>query len=417
MNYQNDINYAKKLDEEDVLASYRSRFHIPPFSQEDSVYLCGNSLGLQPKTARGIIEQELQDWADLGVHGHFDAERPWYSYHEMFAEPLSQIVGAKLEEVVAMNALTVNIHLLLVSFYRPTKARFKIICEAKAFPSDQYALESQVKMHGLNPDEVIVEVEPREGEACIKHEDILDAIDEHQASLALVFIGGVNYYSGQRFDMAEITSAGHDAGAVVGFDLAHAVGNIELDLHGWNVDFAAWCSYKYLNSGSGGVGGAYINERHFGEEVLRLAGWWGYTKETRFKMEKGFKPIPTAEGWQLSNAPVLAMAAHKASLDIFNEVGMERLFEKRDNLTAYLEYLIKANAPDIHIITPSNPQKRGCQLSMELANDGKARFEALTKAGVVADWREPNVIRVAPVPLYNSFQDVYKFGQIISWSN
>ncbi|MBL4657851.1 MAG: kynureninase, partial [Flavobacteriales bacterium] len=258
---------------------------------------------------------------------------------------------------------------------------------------------------------------PREGESCINHEDILAEIDKHQESLALVFIGGVNYYSGQRFDMASITEAGQGAGAIVGFDLAHAVGNIELDLHGWNVDFAAWCSYKYLNSGSGGVAGAYVHERHFGEEVLRLAGWWGYKKESRFKMEKGFKPMSSAEAWQVSNAPVFAMAAHKASLDIFDEVGMDKLFEKRDKLTGYLEYLIKSNAPDVKVITPSNPENRGCQISMELASNGRECYKALGKSGVVADWREPNVIRVAPVPLYNTFEDVYKFGQILGSNN
>lgn len=417
MNYENSLDFARSLDTADELASYRSRFHIPGFEEQESVYFCGNSLGLQPKTAQGIINQELKDWADLGVHGHFEAANPWYSYHEMFAEPLSNIVGALPSEVVAMNALTVNLHLLFVSFYRPTSERFKIICEGKAFPSDQYAMESQAQIHGLNPSDTIVEVFPREGEDCIRHEDIIAAIEEHKDSLALVFIGGVNYYSGQRFDMETITKAGQSAGALVGFDLAHAVGNIELSLHDWNVDFAAWCSYKYLNSGSGGVAGAYVHERHFGEEVLRFAGWWGYNKETRFKMEKGFKPIPSAEAWQLSNAPIFSMAAHKASLDIFSEVGVDKLFDKRDRLTGYLEYLIGVNAPDVKIITPSDPQERGCQLSMELEADGKQRYEELGNAGVVVDWREPNVIRVAPVPLYNTYEDVFKFGQIIGSKN
>jgi kynureninase len=332
----------------------------------------------------------------------------------MFSEPLSRIVGALPDEVVAMNALTVNIHLLFVSFYRPTAERYKIICEAKAFPSDQYAIESQVKMHGLNPADSIVEVAPREGEDWVRHEDIVATIDEHRDSLALVFMGGVHYYTGQKFDMEGITRAGHDAGAIVGFDLAHAAGNVELSLHNWNVDFAAWCSYKYLNSGSGGVAGAYVHERHFGEEVLRLAGWWGHNKETRFRMEKGFEPIDSAEAWQLSNAPVLAMAAHKASLDVFSEVGMQKLFDKRDKLTGYLEYLLANNAAELDVITPTDPRERGCQLSIALKSNGKQRYEELRKSGVVADWREPNVIRVAPVPLYNSFEDVFKFGQIIT---
>jgi kynureninase len=417
MNYENSLDFAKSLDEADELSDYRSRFYIPEVNKKESVYFCGNSLGLQPKTVQGIIEQELKDWAGLGVHGHFEAGNPWYSYHEMCSEPLAKIVGAIPSEVVAMNALTVNLHLLFVSFYRPTAERYKIICEAQAFSSDQYAMESQVQMHGLNPDDAIIEVSPRTGENCIRHEDIIATIEAHRNSLALVFIGGVHYYTGQRFDMDAITKAGHEAGAIVGFDLAHAVGNIELNLHEWNVDFAAWCSYKYLNSGSGGVAGAYVHERHFGEDVLRLAGWWGYNKETRFKMGKGFKPISSAEAWQLSNAPVFSMAAHKASLDIFSEVGMEKLFEKRDKLTGYLEHLIKTNAPDVEVTTPAEPGERGCQLSMEVASNGKERYEALGKAGIVADWREPNVIRVAPVPLYNTFEDVFKFGQIIGSKN
>jgi len=414
MNYENSLDFAKSLDETDGLREYRRRFHIPELNGQEAVYFCGNSLGLQPIAVQGKIEQELEDWAKLGVYGHFEAANPWYSYHEMFSEPLSRIVGALPGEVVAMNALTVNIHLLFVSFYRPTAERYKIICEANAFPSDQYAIESQVKMHGLNPADSIVEVAPREGEDWVRHEDIVATIDEHRDSLALVFMGGVHYYTGQKFDMEGITKAGHDAGAIVGFDLAHAAGNVELSLHNWNVDFAAWCSYKYLNSGSGGVAGAYVHERHFGEGVLRLAGWWGHNKETRFRMEKGFEPIASAEAWQLSNAPVLAMAAHKASLDVFSEVGMQKLFDKRDKLTGYLEYLLANNAVELDVITPTDPRERGCQLSIALKSNGKQRHEELRKSGVVADWREPNVIRVAPVPLYNSFEDVFKFGQIIT---
>lgn len=319
-----------------------------------------------------------------------------------------------------MNSLTVNLHLLMVTFYRPTKQRYKIICEAKAFPSDQYAFETQVKYHGFEPKDAIIEIEPVSGEHTIRNEDIISAIKQHGDSIALVLFGGVNYYTGQYFDLKAITKAAHSIGAYAGFDLAHAAGNVELNLHNWNVDFGCWCSYKYLNSGPGGVAGIYINEKHVtNTDLPRFAGWWGYTKDTRFKMEKGFEAIPTAEGWQLSNAPILSMAAHKASLDIFDEVGMERLHIKRKQLSDYLLFIIDycnecSDEKVIEVITPRNEKDRGCQLSMLMLKKGKEIFEALTKQGVVADWREPNVIRVAPVPLYNSFEDVWKFGQIIS---
>lgn len=420
MTYQNDPAFARQLDENDPLRTFRERFYIPQHNGRDAVYLTGNSLGLQPKTTAGYVQQELDDWARLGVEGHFHARHPWMPYHELFPKQLSTIVGCKEHEVVVMNQLTVNLHLLMVTFYRPSKERYKIICEAKAFPSDQYAFESQVRYHGFDPDEAIVEVAPRAGEHTLRTEDILAAINEHGANTAVVLFGGVNYYTGQFYDLETITRAAQAAGAYAGFDLAHAAGNTELKLHDWNVDFACWCSYKYLNSGPGGVAGAYIHERHAADTSLpRFAGWWGYTKATRFKMEKGFEAIPTAEGWQLSNAPVLSMAAHKASLDIFEEAGIEQLHAKRKLLSGYLHYIledINNRQPEriIEVITPSTEKDRGCQVSMLMLKNGRGIFEELTRQGVIADWREPNVIRVAPVPLYNSFEDVYRFGACIS---
>jgi kynureninase len=410
--------YALAQDEADELKSFREAFIFPQHEGKNVVYFTGNSLGLQPKTVAVYIQQELEDWGRLGVEGHFHAKHPWMPYHEIFTRQLATLVGAKEQEVVAMNQLTVNIHLLMASFYRPNEKRYKIICEAKAFPSDQYALETQVIHHGLDPHKVIVEVHPRAGEHLIREEDILQAIEEHAENLALVFIGGVNYYSGQLFNMKAITAAAHQAGAYAGFDLAHAAGNVRLSLHDWNVDFAAWCSYKYLNSGPGGVSGIYIHERHATNTSMpRLAGWWGHDKKTRFLMEKGFHPIPTAEGWQLSNAPVLSMAAHKAALDIFEKAGWERLHAKREKLSHYLHAIlaeINASLPEkqIEVITPSDPDQRGCQVSMLMLKNGRKIFDALTQQGVIADWREPNVIRVAAVPLYNSFEDIYHFGTI-----
>ena len=335
----------------------------------------------------------------------------------MFPQLLTKIVGALPEEIVVMNQLTVNLHLLMASFYQPTKERFKIICEAKAFPSDQYALETQARFHGLNPEEAIIEVSPRDGEHTIRTEDIIATIKQHADETALVIFGGVNYYSGQVFDMQTIAQAAHDAGAYCGFDLAHAAGNIELHLHDWKVDFACWCSYKYLNSGPGGIAGAFIHQKHIADKTLpRLAGWWGYEKETRFQMEKGFKPIATAEGWQLSNAPVLSMAAHKASLDIFEEAGIDNLIAKGQQLSDYLFFIIEelnaaSTQKKIEIITPK--KEKGCQVSMLMLEKGKEVFDALKQNGVLADWREPNVIRVAPVPLYNTFEEVWKFGEIV----
>lgn len=421
MNYQNSLVFSRQLDESDPLRAYREKFYFPQMNGKEVVYFTGNSLGLQPKITQDYILNELEDWANFGVEGHFHARKPWMPYHEQFAGPLSRLVGAKPEEVVAMNQLTVNLHLLLVSFYRPTKNRYKILCEARAFPSDQYALESQVRFHGYNPDEAILEVEPRNGEYCIRHEDILHILKEQGSEIALVMIGGVNYYNGQVFDMQAIAEAGHQAGAYVGFDLAHAAGNLKLRLHDWNVDFACWCSYKYLNSGPGGVAGVFVHERHLGtKDIPRFAGWWGHDKETRFKMEKGFRAMPTAEAWQVSNAPVFSMAAHKAALDIFDQAGMDALVAKTEKLTGYLEFIldeINVSIPEpkkkLEIITPGDKKQRGCQLSIVAHGRGKELFNKLTAGGVISDWREPNVIRCAPVPLYNSFEDVYRFGTIL----
>lgn len=418
MQFENNIEFAKQLDEKDTLKSFRNKFYIPIINDNECIYFTGNSLGLQPKTTQDYVVNELEDWANFGVEGHFHSRNPWLSYHEILTNQLADITGALPEEVVSMNQLTVNLHLLMVSFYRPAQKRYKIICEAKAFPSDQYAIESQVRYHGFDPANAIIEVPPREGEYEMRTEDIIATIEKHKEETALVLFGGVNYYSGQVLDMKAITKAAHGAGIICGFDLAHAVGNVELKLHEWDVDFASWCSYKYLNSGPGGVSGVFINKKHIdNKDIPRFAGWWGYTKETRFRMEKGFEPIPTAEGWQLSNAPVLSMAAHKASLDIFTEAGMNNLFAKGQLLSDYLMFILNdinasSNEKAIEVITP--PHAKGCQVSMLMLKKGKEIFEALKQNGVLADWREPNVIRVAPVPLYNTFTDVFMFGQIIS---
>ena len=421
----NTINFAKDIDSRDVLHTYRHQFYFPLLHGKQALYFTGNSLGLQPKSTQDAVLTELEDWATYGVEGHFHARNPWYSYHELLNESAARIVGAEPAEVVMMNQLTVNLHLLMVSFYRPTLQRYKIICEAKAFPSDQYAFESQVRINGYEPHDTIIEVSPRSREYCISHDDIYAAIDKHKDELALVIIGGVNYYTGQVFDMKTITQKAHEAGAYVGFDLAHAAGNIELKLNEWNVDFACWCTYKYLNSGPGSVAGAFVHKNHHHKNLPRLAGWWGHDKVTRFKMEKGFNPIPTAEGWQLSNAPIFSMAAHKASLAIFEEVGMEKLIAKSKLLKAYTEFVIAdvnlqlgAQKGTLEIITPFNDQPgdyfgSGCQVSIVAHGYGKKLFEDLIANSVIADWREPNVIRIAPVPLYNSFEDIYRFGEVL----
>lgn len=418
MEYENTIEFAKRADSNDILKNYRERFHFPKIGNNECLYFTGNSLGLQPKTTKEYINRELDDWAEFGVEGHFDAKRPWFSYHELLTNKTARLVGAKPEEVVVTHSLTTNLHLLMVSFYRPNADRFKIICEAKAFPSDQYALESQVRFHGFDPEETIVEVSPRDGEHIIRDEDVIAKINECGDELALVMIGGVNYYTGQVFDMKRITHAGHEVGAVVGWDLAHGAGNLILNLHDWEVDFAAWCGYKYLNSSPGGVSGIFINERHVkNKDLVRFAGWWGHDKETRFLMEKGFNPMVSAEAWQLSNAPVLGMAAHLASLDMFDEVGMDALRAKTIRLSGYLEYVINTISKNLdvnlEIITPTDWNQRGCQVSIIAHGYGKQLFEKLSKAGIIVDWREPNVIRMAPVPLYNSFEDVYKFGEVL----
>lgn len=419
MNFENTLAFAQQLDQQDPLKHFRDMFYIPMMYGKQCIYFTGNSLGLQPKRTQDYITDELEDWASLGVEGHFHARNPWLPYHEIFPRQLSKIVGCLPNEVVVMNQLTVNLHLLMVTFYRPTKERYKIICEAKAFPSDQYAFESQAKYHGFDPNDAVIEVSPREGEHTLRTEDIVKVIKQHGHSVALVLFGGVNYYTGQFFDLMKITEAAHAVGAYAGFDLAHAAGNVELKLHDWNIDFACWCSYKYMNSGPGGVSGVYIHEKHATNvDLPRFAGWWGYNKETRFKMEKGFHAIPTAEGWQLSNAPVLSMAAHKAALDVFEEAGMDKLHTKRKRLAAYLHFILsdvnsRQKEKVIEVITPSTEEERGCQVSMLMLKKGREIFEILMKHGVISDWREPNVIRVAPVPLYNTFEDVWTFGNMI----
>ena len=420
MHFENTLAFAQQLDQKDPLNQFRERFHFPTFHEKEIRYFTGNSLGLQPKTVKNYILEELDAWAEFGVEGHFLAKRPWFAYHENLTEMAAKVVGSKPIEVVVTHSLTTNLHLLMVSFYQPKGKRTKILCEAKAFPSDQYALESQVKFHGLDPAEHLIEVAPREGEQLIREEDILAAIETHADEIAMIMIGGVNYYTGQLFDMETITKAGHKAGAIVGFDLAHAAGNVNLKLHDWGVDFAAWCGYKYLNSSPGGVSGMFVHERHaYKPELPRFAGWWGYDKETRFLMQPGFNPMKGAEGWQLSNAPVLGMAAHLASLEIFEEAGMDQIGAKRDLMTAYMEFVIdtisakNSDRVQFEIITPRDKTKRGAQLSIMAKGQGKALFDALSAEGVVADWREPNVIRIAPAPLYNSFEDCYWFGQLL----
>jgi kynureninase len=402
---------ARRLDDADQLRSFRDRFHFP--DDGTSIYFTGNSLGLMPKKARDYVDQELTDWANLAVEGHLHAKNPWLPYHEFLTEPMARVVGALASETVVMNALTVNLHLLLVSFYRPTKERHKIIIEKGAFPSDHYAVESQIKFHGLNPAESLVELAPRDGETTLRTEDILKAIERDGASIALILLPGVNYYTGQAFDMKAITEIGHKAGVVVGFDLAHAAGNLEMRLHDWDVDFACWCSYKYLNGGPGAVGGVFVHERHaMSFDLPRFAGWWGNNKQTRFLMGPDFDCLPGAEGWQLSNPPILQMAALRASLEIFGEAGMTALRKKSEALTGYLEHLLdEINDKRISVITPRDPEQRGCQLSVRVLNADRSLFEKITSRGIYIDWREPDVFRAAPVPLYNSFQDVYNFSE------
>ena len=423
MNFQNTREFAQSLDAQDELKNYRHEFIFPKVNGKQVIYFTGNSLGLQPKRTQKYVNEVMTDWANLAVEGHFYSDKPWWDYHGRFAAPLSEIVGAKPTEVTVMNTLTVNLHLLMVSFYRPTQKKFKIICEEKAFPSDQYMFQSQIDFHsksvGFNPSEALVEIKRRDGEHNIRIEDILAKIEEVGEELALVLIGGVNYYTGQVFDMKTITEAGHKQGAYVGWDLAHAAGNIELHLNEWNVDFAAWCSYKYMNSGPGNASGCFVHEMHHNDADLpRFAGWWGHNKERRFKMEPKFDPVRGAEGWQISNLPILSLAPYLASVDMFAEVGMTKLISKRNLITSYLEFILKEidnelEGADFEIITPSNQEERGCQLSVYLHGQGRELFERLMKNGVITDWREPNVIRLAPAPFYCSFEDMYEFGQIL----
>ncbi|MBP7415598.1 MAG: kynureninase [Pyrinomonadaceae bacterium] len=413
MNDVNATHSAAELDAADPLRLFRGQFHFPEVNGGEPIYFTGNSLGLMPKTARSYVEQELADWERLAVEGHIHAKNPWLPYHEFLAEQMAAIVGAKPGETVVMNSLTVNLHLLLVSFYRPTRARFKIVIEKGAFPSDQYAVASQIRFQEFDPGVALIELTPRDGESTLRTEDIIATIEREGASIALVMLGGVNYYTGQAFDMKAITAAGHKAGAVVGFDLAHAAGNLELKMHDWDVDFAAWCSYKYLNGGPGAVGGAFVHERHANSfDLPRFAGWWGHDKATRFLMGPEFHPLARAQSWQISNPPILRMAALRASLEIFGEAGMTALRKKSEKLTGYLETLInEIDDARISLVTPKDPDQRGCQLSIRV--EDKKLHEQIVSQGVFADWREPNVIRVAPVPLYNSFADVCRFAEIL----
>ncbi len=404
------------MDARDPLAHFRDRFFIPKTpSGDDCIYLCGHSLGLQPKTTRSFIEQELQDWAELGVEGHFHARNPWMTYHRLLAQQSAAIVGALPSEVVVMNSLTVNLHLMMTSFYRPTTERHKILVESGAFPSDQYAVKSQLRFHGFDPASSLLELTPREGELCMRTEDIESLIEHEGHSIALILLGGVNYVTGQAFDMAAITKAGQRKGCVVGFDLAHAAGNIPLHLHDWGPDFAVWCNYKYLNGGPGCVGGCFVHERHArAKELPRFTGWWGHDESTRFQMGPDFHPMPGAEGWQLSNPPILALAALRTSMNIFAEAGLQSLRAKSIELTGYLQFLLdQQTSPKVSIITPQDEEQRGAQLSIRLPGSGRQICDRLIAAGAIGDWREPDIFRIAPVPLYNSYQDVYRFAQTL----
>lgn len=422
MTFEDSLAYAQSLDQQDSLAHMRDSFHIPKIkgTNQDEIYFCGNSLGLQPKLTKLYLNDELEKWQKLGVKGHFDCEFPWMPYHEFLTEESAHLVGAKPSEVVCMNSLTANLHFMMVSFYRPTAKKHKILIEDHAFPSDHYAVESQIKFHGFDPDESMVLLKPKDGTKCLQLEDILSVIDEHADELALIMLPGVQYYTGQVFDMQAISDAAQHHDIVVGFDLAHATGNVEMALHDWGVDFAAWCTYKYMNSGPGSVAGCFVHEKHHDNTDLpRLAGWWGHDKDTRFKMENNFIPIQSAEGWQLSNPPILSLAAIRASLDTFKKAGgIGELRSKSKHLTAYLRFLLNSRLDGrIDIITP-NDELSGCQLSICINSDkaGKEVFNAIEAAGVTCDWREPNVIRVAPVPLYNSFEDCVRFVDILEAS-
>ena len=414
--FEPHLEFARSLDQKDVLRSYRNAFYIPKdVSGNEWLYFTGNSLGLQPKTTKAAIEQELNDWANLGVEGHLDAKNPWMPYHEFLTESMAKIVGAKPIEVVVMNTLTANLHFLMASFYSPTEKRHKILIESDTFPSDRYAVQSQLEFHGYDPEACLIEWTPRAGETLLHLQDLKTILDEQGEEIALILIGGVNYYTGQSFDLKKIAEMGHAKDCKVGIDLAHGAGNIQPDLHNSGVDFAAWCTYKYLNAGPGSLGGVFVHERYAHDKTLkRFAGWWSQNKDTRFDMRKPLDLIPGAEGWQLSNPPILSMAAIKASLELFNEVGMDALRQKSVQLTAYLEYLINnLDHPDVEIISPKDPAQRGCQLSIRVKNADQTLHKRLTENHVITDWREPGVIRCAPVPFYNSFEDVFGMVAIL----
>lgn len=415
MPFANTITFARELDKKDPLKKFRKQFHFPFHNGKKAIYFCGNSLGLQPKGVSKAIKQELKDWKNLAVGGYFGARHPWLFYQDNFKLPLSSMMGCRQEEITVMNALTVNLHLLLLSFYKPTANRYKIIMEAGAFPSDQYAAETQVVFHGFHPQQAIVEIAPRKGEKTLRTEDILETIKANGDTLALVLLGGINYYTGQLYNIAAITAAAHEAGAIAGFDLAHVAGNVPMQLHRWNVDFAAWCSYKYLNAGPGAVSGIFIHAKFANNKTYRrMGGWWGNAEATRFKMEKGFKPKAGAGGWQLSTAQVFNMVSLKASLELFEAAGIKALRKKSIRLTGYLEKLLQQLTNlDVEMVTPADPQQRGAQLSLYFKKDAKAIHQKLIESGVVVDYREPGVIRVAPAPLYNSFKDVYRFYEIL----
>lgn len=411
--FDTSASFAAEMDARDPLAPLRERFHIPPAPDGNpSVYLCGHSLGLQPKLAREYIEQELDDWAKLAVEAHFRGRNPWMPYHRLLTANMAGVVGAEPDEVVTMNSLTANLHLMMVSFYRPTKQRHKIVIEGGAFPSDRYAVESQIRFHGFDPVGSLIELKPRPGEATLRQEDIAALIERDGQSIALIMLGGVNYATGQWFDMEAITRAGHAQGCVVAFDLAHAAGNVPVKLHDWNVDFAVWCTYKYLNGGPGCVGGCFVHQRHANtRELPRFAGWWGHDQDTRFLMGPEFQPMVGAEGWQLSNPPIMALAALRASLEIFAAAEIEQLRQKSISLTGYLQYLLDQDKSDkFAIITPRDPEKRGAQLSIRIRQNGRAVLERLIAEGILCDWREPDILRAAPVPLYNTYGDVHRFA-------
>lgn len=415
MNFENSLSFAQALDSKDTLRDFKNEFYCPQHNGESSIYFCGNSLGLQPKSIEKAIEYELKYWREHGVEGWFSGETPWLSYHKSLSELAAPIVGAKTEEVIIMNTLTVNLHLMLVSFYRPTQKRFKIVMEGGAFPSDQYAIETQLKFHGLDPSVALIELMPKAEEDCLNTENIIETIENEGDSIALVLLGGINYYTGQLYDMQAIAAAAHRVGAKVGFDLAHAAGNVLLNLHDWNADFAVWCTYKYLNSGPGGTSGVFVHERHFNDNSIpRFAGWWGHNEAERFKMEKDFMPMQGAAGWQISTPQIIPFAMHKASLEVFKKAGgMSILREKAIKLTAFLEFLLKQSSRNFKIITPSVYDDRGSQLSVLTDENGKKLFNFLAENGVICDWREPNVIRLAPVPLYNSFEEVWRVGNLM----